>query len=180
MIKINIYGCPSSGKTTLASQLFATMKALHYDIAYVQEYSKDLVYQGIDMRYLDEKERIFILAEQLKRESIFKKNNIDFVVTDSPLLLTAYYHQDPNGKEDWSYVNGIVKRQLKDNELHFWVDIVSNFEVNGRSHTKEESLKIQDELKDYLKQYRINLIELPNSLEERIKLIINEVKKIKS
>ena len=180
MIKINIYGCPSSGKTTLASQLFATMKALHYNIAYVQEYSKDLVYHGIDMRFLDEKDRIFILAEQLRRESIFKQNNVDYIVTDSPLLLTAYYHQDPNKKEDWSYVDGIVKRQLKDNELHFWVNIVSNFEEEGRSHDKEESLIIQKELKQYLNNYNINLIELPQELDKRIDLIIKEIKNLSS
>lgn len=176
MIKINLYGCPSSGKTTLASQLFGKMKELKYDIAYVQEYSKDLVYQGVDMRFLDEKERIFILAEQLRRESILQ-DKVDYMVTDSPLLLTAYYHQDPQKQEDWSYVDGIVNRQLKDNEFHFWVNIVADFEINGRSHDKEESLKIQNELKDYLKSYNINLIELPDGLSDRVDSILKEIKK---
>lgn len=174
MKKINLYGCPSSGKTTLASKIFAKMKELRYDIAYVQEYSKDLVYQGIDMRFLDEKDRIFILAEQLRRESILKK--VEYMVTDSPLILTAYYHQDPNKNEDWSYVQDIVKRQLKDDELHFWLNIIEDFEEVGRSHSKDESLKIQEELKSYLHSFNIELIELPNGLDERVDEILKHIK----
>ena len=176
MIKINLYGAPSSGKTTLAGQIFASLKSKRYNIAYVQEYSKDLVYQGIDMRTLGEIDRINILAEQLRREKILK-NKVDYLVTDSPLCLTAYYHKDPLKKEDWSYAKDIALRHLNDDEFHFWLGSVDEYEFEGRSHTPEESDAIQKEMKNYLrKECGINLIEIKGSPEERLKKVLNHLK----
>lgn len=174
MKKINLYGSPSSGKTTLASQIFAEMKSKHHNIAYVQEYSKDLVYQGVDMRFLPENERLLILAEQFRRENILK-DKVDYIVTDSPMLLTAYYHQDPSKKEDWSYAKDIVLRHLDKDEIHLWLEPVENFEVEGRSHNEDESLKISEELFDYLLSTGIKLTSIRGTPEERLQRAMSEI-----
>jgi adenylate kinase family enzyme len=74
MIKINLYGGPSSGKSTLAAQIYADFKLKNLKVELVQEYAKELVYQNHDMRRLTEAERIIILGEQFRRERILKDN----------------------------------------------------------------------------------------------------------
>lgn len=171
MLKINLYGAPSSGKTTLASQIFAEMKSKNYHTAYVLEYSKDLVYQGVDMRTLSEVERLFILVEQLRRENILK-DKVDFLVTDSPMILTAYYHQDPFKREDWSYAKDIVMRNLSKNEIHIWLEPTNNFEQKGRSHDENQSKEISKELLKYLKELKMPLHKIIGNPEERLKKVM--------
>jgi len=171
MLKINLYGAPSSGKTTLASQIFAEMKSKNYHIAYVPEYSKDLVYMGLDMRTLSEVERLNILVKQFKRENILK-DKVDFLVTDSPMILTAYYHQDPFKREDWSYAKDIVMRHLTENEIHLWLEPTNNFEVKGRSHDEKQSEQISKDLLKYLKNLNIPLKTISGTPDERLKKVM--------
>ena len=175
MVKINLYGAPSSGKSTLAGQIFAELKGNNKNVVFVQEYAKELVYQGVDMRTLKEADRVFILGEQLRRESIFE-GQVDYLVTDSPLLLTAFYHQDPEGKEDWSYGRDIALRHLTNKEFHFWLEPTENFEKEGRSHSKNESLLINYNLKKYLEDMKINLHIIKGTPKERLILVMKNIK----
>lgn len=49
MRKINFYGGPGSGKSTVASQLYTDLKILQYTTELVREAAKDKVYLGIDL-----------------------------------------------------------------------------------------------------------------------------------
>ena len=174
MIKINLYGAPSSGKSTLAGQLFGELKSRGLSVAFVQEYAKEQVYQGVDMTTLEEAERIIILGEQFRREKILE-NKVKYLVTDSPLLLTAYYHKDPKGKFDFGYAKDIAMRHLKSNELHIWLQVEGKFEEEERSHNKEQSLIIQKELKEYLISCGIHLIEVKGKPQERLKKVLSYI-----
>jgi nicotinamide riboside kinase len=177
MLKINLYGAPSSGKSTLAGQVFGHLKGQSHHIAFVQEYAKELVYQGMDMTRLSESDRIIILGEQFRREKILE-NQVEMLITDSPLLLTAYYHRDPNLDEDWSYALDVVKRHLTNNEVHFWLESTDTFEIEGRSHSQEESLKIDNEMKLYLSKSGINFHTIKGNPQERLDSVIKIVKEL--
>lgn len=168
MIKINIYGGPSSGKSTLAAQIYATLKVLNQKVELVREYAKELVYQEIDMKTLNEKERLIILAEQFRREDLLKKN-IDFLITDSPMMLTAYFHSHEYAKE-------IVLRHLNKNEVHLWAERPEKFESAGRSHNEEQSKQIDIEMKKFLSESSIELTEVNGDPEERIKKVLDILK----
>lgn len=168
MIKINLYGGPSSGKSTLAAQIYADFKLKNLKVELVQEYAKELVYQNHDMRRLTEAERIIILGEQFRRERILK-DSVDYLVTDSPMLLTAYFH-------NYDYAIDIVKRHLKPTEFHFWVVRPKNFEIEGRSHDEEQSKQIDKEMKQFLSEVDgIKLHLIDGSAEERLKKIVKVV-----
>lgn len=167
MVKLNFYGGPSSGKSTIAARVFASLKEMHQRAEYVQERAKELVYEGRNMKTLSEAERVALLAEQLLREERLKE--VTFMITDSPQLLTAYFHPYP-------YALDIAKRHLKADELHFWVKRPAAFEEVDRSHSKEESVVIDGQMKKFLTDAGITLIEVDGSPEERLMTVMFALK----
>jgi hypothetical protein len=166
MKKINLYGGPNCGKSTIAAAVFVELKARLINCELVREFAKELVYKGIDMRSLDEGSRLGLLAEQLHRENILK-GKVEYLVTDSPMLLTAYYHNK-------DYAKIIAIDNLDKDEFHFWLPRTTlTYEQNGRSHTLEESLGIDKEMKEYLLSSGITLIEVDGSIKERTEKIVS-------
>lgn len=151
IIKLNFYGAPGVGKTTLAARVFAALKEKNKNVEYVSEYAKEKVQEGVDVRLLDEEERIEILGEQFKRERRLIDCGVDYIVTDSPMFLTAFYHP-------YSYVIDIVKRRSEKykekglEEVHFWIEMETkdNYNQEGRSHDVEESQGINLKMKGFL------------------------------
>lgn len=168
MIKINLYGGPNCGKSTIAAAVFVELKARLINCELVREFAKELVYKGVDMRLLDEGSRLCLLAEQLQRETILK-GKVDYLITDSPMLLTSYYHNK-------NYAKVIALNTLNKEDFHFWLPRTNQkYEQSGRSHNLDESLKIDEEMKKYIIDCSVNLIEVPGSIKERTDKIIKLV-----
>jgi nicotinamide riboside kinase len=160
MIKINLYGGPSSGKSTLAAQIFAELKVLNKRVELVREYAKELVYEGQNMKKLTEADRLIILAEQFRRESILL-TSVDYIITDSPMILTAYFHR-------YEYAKDIVLRHLNPLELHIWVERPPIFEEVDRSHNEEESKQIDKEMLDFIETCNVAIHKVSGSPKERL------------
>ena len=84
-VLINLFGGPGSGKSTTAALLFAKLKMLDVNAELVQEYAKELVWNGVtDLEqwdvYIEQKKRIYSLI-----------NKVDIIISDSPLELSYYY-----------------------------------------------------------------------------------------
>lgn len=169
MIRINLYGGPSSGKTTLSALLFAELKLRHKSVELVREFAKEMVYQDFDMHNLREPIRIFIMAEQMRRESILH-NKVDFLITDSPVLIAAYYYNDPHAV-------ALAKNMLYDGELHFFIKRDENmpFEKYGRAHNEEESKKIDNDMKNFLIKENIDFFEISGNTEDKISQILSHI-----
>jgi hypothetical protein len=74
---VNLYGGPSAGKSTMAAQLFGHMKAKRLNVEYVPEFAKTLTWRKSEC--IDDHE-IYTLKDQ-----------VDYIITDSPLLLSLHY-----------------------------------------------------------------------------------------
>ncbi len=84
---INLFAGAGAGKSTTAAGLFYRMKKAGYLVELTTEYAKEKVYENNMMCMLDE---LYLLAKQNhKLERL--KGKVDYVITDSPLLLCAYY-----------------------------------------------------------------------------------------
>lgn len=169
MIKINLYGGPSSGKSTLAAQIFAELKVLGKRVELVREYAKELVYEGQDMKKLTEADRLIILAEQFRRESILL-NSVDYTITDSPMILTAYFHR-------YEYAKDIVLRHLNKSEIHIWVERPSVFEDVDRSHNEEESKQIDKEMLDFVENCNVAIHKVQGTPQQRLDQVMHILKK---
>ena len=91
MYVINLFGGPSTGKSTLAALLFGTLKS-KYDLncEYINEYAKDLVYEKRNQILLND--QLYIFAKQNHKLLMIKESkDVDFVINDSPLLLSNVF-----------------------------------------------------------------------------------------
>ncbi len=86
-MRINLYGGPGVGKSTLAAEIFACFKKAGEQIELVQEWAKLLAYAGKRPTIWDQVEGF---SRQLRTEEKLQRMGVS-VVTDSPLRLQAFY-----------------------------------------------------------------------------------------
>lgn len=144
---INAYGGPCSGKSTTCLHLVAELKKLGYKAEYVSEYAKELVYDN-EFAMLDGslKNQSKILLEQNKRVERLV-GNVDFIVSDSPILLSPIYTKKEN-----KLFNELVK-ELNEHYIAFSFFVerdVKNFKTEGRIHNLEESVEKDNQIKQML------------------------------
>lgn len=149
-MKINLYGGPGIGKSTVSSIVFSELKIRGFDAEIVHEYAKELVHEGFDLRKADGNFQFRIIMEQLRRELLF--NKAEYLVTDSPLFLNAYYSKEERALD-------LAQKNDSDENLHFYL-IRSNeyFEGKGRSHNEKESISIDKEMIKFLKKNNVTPI----------------------
>ena len=84
---INLWGGPGVGKSSTAAGLFQLMKLDGCNVELVTEYAKQLVWaEG----WKTLKDQLYIVAKQNHRLEILR-DNVDYVITDSPLPLSLLY-----------------------------------------------------------------------------------------
>ena len=90
-IVVNMFAGPGAGKTTCAWQVASELKKRGYITEYVPEYAKELVWDKnfdlLDGTLDHQKQLLEVQAHRLER----LKGQVDFIVTDSPLMLNAIY-----------------------------------------------------------------------------------------
>lgn len=151
---VDIFGGPGAGKSTTALQLVAELKKLGYHADHVSEVAKELVYAK-DFEHLDGtlKNQSKILSEQKRRLDIML-DNVDVVVTDSPLLLNTVYLKE-NAPE---YIESVFSQYENYNNYNVVVerDLSVKFEQEGRIHNLEESIKKDGEINTLLDSHNID------------------------
>lgn len=157
---INFIGGPSAGKSTIAAQLFGRMKVAGHSCELVTEYPNDIVNRGI-YKLLDD--QIYVLGEQHQRMYCLK-DKVEYIITDSPLILQLYYakhnlkkYKDSGTHEDVYYaiVNLVSYLYNSYDNTLFWVD------RNGRGidtpdveFPEYNGLVADKGIKEILEQYR--------------------------
>ena len=86
---INFYGGPGSGKSTKAAGLYYKMNMAGYSVELVNEFAKECVWEdNVPML----KDQLYMLAHQ-HRKILRLVDKVDYVVTDSPVLLSGIYRE---------------------------------------------------------------------------------------
>lgn len=157
-IVINAFAGPGAGKTTSCLEVAEKLKKQGFVTEYVQEYAKELVYDNnlimLDGHY---EHQFAILNEQMKRiNRLYGK--VDFIVTDSPILLNNTYLNEDKTTEVYSaYSDSVNKLYGLYNNFNYFVERdTSVFEKEGRIHNLEQSIAIDNELKNMLHNNQID------------------------
>ena len=164
---INLIGGPGVGKSTVAALVFAKLKVAGKDAELITEFAKDCVWEERKETF---KDQIYIFAKQEHR--LHRLNGkVDFVVTDSPLILNTYYGADnpelvaltlSEFKKYWN-VNFILKRNKP-------------YNPNGRNQTEEEAKEIDEILNNNLSKYCIdNHVIFGDTNEEMAEIIYDAI-----
>ena len=149
---INLYGGSGVGKSTVAALLFAQMKMQGLHVELVREYVKLWAWSGKQVRPTDQ---IYLLGKQSAYESLLY-GKVDYIVTDSPVMLAGAYSEWHNG-EAGSYVtsaaNSYYDVSSSDGSVKFLNYVLRRdgaFDPRGRYETAEQATKFDEFLKEYL------------------------------
>lgn len=156
---INLYGGPSTGKSRTAARLFADMKDMGLKVELVREWIKDHMYNGrTDAFPLQE----YIFAKQRKSQH-YLQDNVDWVVTDSPLLLSNIYAPRD---ELFYYFEAYVRGRYNEYD-NVNIFLRRNPEVPyanyGRTQTEDQAKDIDNQIWKYFVDYNVNFEEVQMS-----------------
>lgn len=148
---VNLFGGPGAGKTTCAWEIAAALKKKGFVTEYVSEYAKDLVWDG-EVEKLDgtlQNQKI-LYKEQLRRvERLIGK--VDFIVTDSPTLLSLTYLKE----EATDFRQQVTEEFKEGNNFCLVVQRGKKFEQEGRIHNLQQSKVIDKQIKQMLDESQV-------------------------
>jgi len=149
---INLYGGPSSGKSTQGAGLFYKMKQLGLSVELVNEFAKEVVWEG-NVPLL--KDQLYVLAHQ-HRKLVRLAGKVDYIITDSPVLLSIAYRDLYDGPMYSDLIDKLALEcyNMYDN-LNYMLLRPENFEETGRAQDFEQSLKIDNSIHLIFKEHNI-------------------------
>lgn len=154
---INFYGGPSAGKSTSAAQLFGYMKALRMNVEYVPEFAKQLTWRKAGC--LDD--QLYVFGVQ-HHELYTLLDQVDYIITDSPLLLSLHYANIGLSKYayrtvfDRAFTDVVLQAYTNFDNLNFYVERGDRkFVQAGRNQNEEEAKQIDDAVHQLLVKHNI-------------------------
>lgn len=168
-IVVNLFGEPSAGKSTAAMDITANLKRAGINAEYVSEFAKDKVYEH--------NEEVFAHQEYIFGKQSFKmgrvRNNVQVIVTDSPLLFNILYNDDDRILgEDFNRV--VLNMFNSYDNRNYVLTRCHKYENEGRRQNEEESAEVRHNLLDLLKTLNIPYKRYTSS-EEDCNAIVNEI-----
>jgi nicotinamide riboside kinase len=151
-LRVNFFGGPCVGKSTLAAQLFAYLKAEGFDAELVQEFVKTWAYQQRQLKSFD---HVFTFASQLHTEDLFLQSGVNIIVTDSPMLLQVMYQYMTNlpGQVEMRHIAQAFEDQHP--SINFLVDRQVEYKPQGRYQTAEAAAALHANIVKYLDQWHV-------------------------
>lgn len=171
---INLFGGSGIGKSTAAAHLFAEMKFAGLHCELVREYVKTWAWQDRKVGPFDQ---VYLLGKQSKYESILY-GQVDYIVTDSPLLLCPIYERFHSGKElvGGAALNFIGNAKEKGVEhINFVLKRNKHFDIRGRYETLEQAMQVDQLVEEYLQENGIPYNVITCSDRDRAMAIMAEL-----
>jgi len=174
--RINLWGGPCTGKSTISTWLFSQLKMKDCNIEYVSEYIKFWTYVP---RVPNSWDSLYCQAKQIhKEDTLLRNDEIDIIISDSPVPLQCYYayHHSNPGKE---HMLGI-SREFEDMYPSINIFLERNdehYKEIGRYENLKEAKIIDNEILDFLKCNEIEYTKYPVvNKEEILNYILKEIK----
>ena len=165
---INFYGGPGSGKSTFSAQLFGIMKAKRMNVEYVPEFAKDLTWK--QSKCIDD--QIYVFANQ--HHALYTLlGQVDYIITDSPLLLSLHYVTLGLSKFNRSYnpifptFEELIRETYRQYEnIDYFVERGDRqFIQAGRNQNEQQAKEIDTSVYDLLNKEHIPFKTVNNILD---------------
>lgn len=175
-VVINLLGGPSSGKSTLAAELYAKMKHRGLKVEMVREVAKKFAWKGQQIGPFDQ---LAIIGEQIEEESLLF-GKVDYIVTDSPVFLGGFYMKYNHGQD---FMMKMVQDYYKfaENQDIKFVNVLLKrgkpYDPNGRFETEDRANYLDKVMKyELLKNYEsYRLDNIANETVDKILTLLELV-----
>lgn len=176
---INLFGGAGIGKSSIAGGLLHQLKKRHYSVDAPYEFPKVLAWDSNSEAI---KDQLFVIGNQ-HRGITRSWGNVDYIIMDSPILLALVYKNLYNKAKDeypsCLYGDGF---DFMIANIHNYYDNVnifikrthSDFEDIGRYQNLEESVMVDDKIKETLNELNVKYYEIQpdnNVITEILKLL---------
>lgn len=151
---INLFAPSGSGKSTGAAYIFSMLKMNGISCELIQEFAKDKVWEN-NTEIFKPENQVYIFGKQFYRMSRLK-DKVDYIITDSPLLLSNVYNKSEFLKP---HFEDAVRDCFNSFEnLDWFIERVKPFDPKGRNEKSVEESdayaeKIISELKKVNSQF---------------------------
>ena len=173
---VNLTGAPGAGKSTGAAIIFAELKKAGVNAELVTEFAKDKTWEH-NVLALGCQEYVFGKQSYRLRRC---RDDVDVIVTDSPLPLGLIYNNNP--ALDDSFTKVVMNIFNTYENINFFINRVKSYNPKGRNQTEEESNQISLRIKDLYKNLNIGYIEINGNDEgydKAVKLVLEHLEFIK-
>ena len=171
-IVVNLTGAPGSGKSTGAAKIFSELKMLGINCELVGEFAKDKTWEH-NITALNCQEYVF--GKQSYRLARCR-DEVDVIVTDSPLPLTIIYTKDENIKEPLTKLVMTIFDSY--DNINFFINRTKPYNPKGRNQTAEESDALSLDIKELYQRLNIPYTEITGDEEGYQKAIAKVVSKL--
>jgi adenylate kinase family enzyme len=166
---VNLFAGPGAGKSTLAAKIFAELKERDVNCELVVEYAKDLTWEK---RHTALKVQPYVFGKQLMRiERVL--NQVDCIITDSPILLSSFYAGKNYPRSFNDYVLACFNEY---NNYNLFVNRKKKYNPRGRNQTEEEAKVLDNEILNFLKEKNIPLHTITTGSTSSLTRFINTIK----
>lgn len=152
-IIVNLFAGPGAGKSTIAAQVFSTLKWQDISCEIASEYAKDLVWEG---RETTLRNQIYVFGKQLHRLSRLV-DKVDVIICDSPLLLQLIYKPKDIGTSFDQLVLEIVAKYYN---LNYFIRRQKAYDPRGRLQTEVEAKLLDEEVIKLLENYKVPYVSI--------------------
>lgn len=165
-MRINLFGGPGCGKSTLASKLFADLKAKQHSIELVHEYIKKWAYAKRVPKSFDQ---VYIFGQQLHAEDLIFQSGVRHLITDSPICMQPYYSKAYNFSM-WGELMMIAKRyEAVHPSLNIFLDRTGViYHQQGRYEDYDKALERDREMRAFLEEQAIPFVTMKTTDYESI------------
>jgi hypothetical protein len=155
-IVVNLFAGPGAGKSTTCAGVFSLLKLHGVECEMVTEYAKDMVWEGRDFIF---KNQLYILGKQYHR-LLRLKDKVDFIITDSPIFLSAIYGDD----ESSSFKQVVYSKFSEFLNINFYIQRVKPYHQIGRNQTEKEAKELDDIVKQKIDEYKMTYDKVPGNI----------------
>jgi len=164
---VNFFCGAGGGKSTLSTGVFSELKWMGVNCEYVAEYVKAMVWE----------ERPAIFQNQ---NYIFGKQHyniqrlvgkLDVVITDSPIILSAFY----NKPVDEIFNQHVLNEFNKFNNYNYFIERVKKYNTKGRFQNEEQAKQDDIDLRELLHNFNIKYTDIKGE-KASTEIIANQIK----